>query len=38
MEMELKTERTALVVIDMQNAFCADDGSLAEAGINITNL
>ncbi len=38
MEMELKTERTALVVIDMQKAFCADDGSLAVAGIDISNL
>ena len=38
MEMELKTERTALVVIDMQKAFCANDGSLAGAGIDISNL
>ena len=38
MAMELKTARTALVVIDMQNAFCANDGSLAGAGIDISEL
>jgi ureidoacrylate peracid hydrolase len=38
MEMKLKTERTALVVIDMQIAFCAEVGSLAKAGIDISNL
>jgi len=38
MEMELKTARTALIVIDMQNAFCADDGSLAGAGLDISPL
>jgi ureidoacrylate peracid hydrolase len=36
--MELKIERTALVIIDMQNAGLADDGSFAKAGFDITNL
>ena len=38
MEMELARERTALVVIDMQRAFLEDEGSLAQAGIDITGL
>ena len=38
MEMELSKERTALVVIDMQRAFLEDEGSLAQAGIDITGL
>ena len=38
MEMELTRERTALVVIDMQRAFLEDEGSLAQAGIDITGL
>ena len=38
MEMELTKERTALVVIDMQRAFLEDEGSLAQAGIDITGL
>ena len=38
MEMELTKGRTALVVIDMQRAFLEDDGSLAQAGIDITGL
>ena len=37
-EMELSKERTALVVIDMQRAFLEDEGSLAQAGIDITGL
>ena len=36
--MELSKERTALVVIDMQRAFLEDEGSLAQAGIDITGL
>ena len=36
--MELGRERTALVVIDMQRAFLEDEGSLAQAGIDITGL
>jgi ureidoacrylate peracid hydrolase len=30
--------RTALVVVDMQNAFCEDEGSCNKRGINITML
>lgn len=28
---------TALVVVDMQNGFCSDQGGLAQAGVNIDN-
>ncbi len=30
--------RTALMVIDMQNAFCTDEGSIAKIGLDITML
>jgi ureidoacrylate peracid hydrolase len=30
--------RTALAIIDMQNAFCHDDGSMAKLGLDITML
>ncbi len=36
--MELSKDRTALIVIDMQRAFLSDDGSLAQAGIDISGL
>jgi ureidoacrylate peracid hydrolase len=36
--MELSKDRTALIVIDMQRAFLSDDGSLVEAGIDISGL
>lgn len=30
--------RTALIVVDMQNAFCTDDGSIAKIGLDISML
>lgn len=30
--------RTALIVVDMQNAFCTDEGSIAKIGLDITML
>ena len=30
--------RTALIVIDMQNAFCTDEGSVATIGLDISML
>lgn len=36
--MELTPDRTALIVVDMQNAFCKPSGSLAGMGIDIGPL
>jgi nicotinamidase-related amidase len=34
----LSREKTALVVVDMQNALCKAEGSMAQAGIDIGPL
>lgn len=36
--MELSRDKTALLVIDMQNSFCADDGGCGKTGLPIQNL
>ena len=36
--MELSRDRTALIVVDMQNSFCADDGGCGKPGLPIKNL
>ncbi len=36
--MALSRDRTALVVVDMQNSFCADDGGCGKVGLPIQNL
>lgn len=36
--MELSRDRTALLVVDMQNSFCADDGGCGKTGLPIQNL
>ena len=36
--MELSRDRTALIVVDMQNSFCADDGGCGKLGLPIKNL
>lgn len=36
--MELSRDKTALLVVDMQNSFCADDGGCGKTGLPIKNL
>ena len=36
--MLLSREKTALLIVDMQNAFCKAEGSIAQAGIDIGPL
>lgn len=36
--MELSRDRTALIVVDMQNSFCADEGGCGKPGLPIQNL
>jgi ureidoacrylate peracid hydrolase len=36
--MALSRDRTALLVVDMQNSFCADDGGCGRTGLPIQNL
>ncbi len=36
--MELSRDPTALIVVDMQNSFCADDGGCGKPGLPIQNL
>ena len=36
--MELTRDHTALIVVDMQNSFCADDGGCGKPGLPIQNL
>lgn len=36
--MELSNDKTALIVVDMQNSFCADDGGCGKTGLPIRNL
>ncbi len=36
--MELSRDRTALIVVDMQNSFCADEGGSGKPGLPIKNL
>ncbi len=36
--MELTRQKTALIVVDMQNSFCADDGGCGKPGLPIQNL
>ena len=36
--MLLSREKTALLTVDMQNAFCKAEGSMAQAGIDIEPL
>lgn len=36
--MALSHDRTALVVVDMQNSFCADDGGCGKVGLPTQNL
>ncbi|MBT5240189.1 MAG: cysteine hydrolase [Rhodospirillaceae bacterium] len=36
--MELARDKTALIVVDMQNSFCADDGGCGKTGLPIKNL
>ena len=36
--MELGTANTVLMVIDMQNGFCRDDGSMAKLGFEVARL
>mgnify|MGYP001438517406 FL=1 len=36
--MELTRNRAALIVVDMQNSFCADDGGCGKTGLPIQNL
>ena len=36
--MDLSRDRTALIVVDMQNSFCADDGGCGKPGLPIQNL
>lgn len=36
--MELSRDKTALIVVDMQNSFCADDGGCGKTGLPIKNL
>ena len=36
--MELNRNRAALIVVDMQNSFCADDGGCGKPGLPIQNL
>lgn len=37
-QMELSRDNTALIVVDMQNSFCADDGGCGKPGLPIQNL
>jgi ureidoacrylate peracid hydrolase len=36
--MELGKERTALIVVDMQNGFCTHEGSMAKLGFDVDRL
>ena len=36
--MELTASGTALIVIDMQNSFCSEEGGCAKAGLPLANL
>lgn len=37
-QMELSPDNTALIVVDMQNSFCADEGGCGKPGLPIQNL
>lgn len=37
-QMELSSNDTALIVVDMQNSFCADEGGCGKPGLPIQNL
>ena len=38
LRMEPTAGRTAVIVVDMQNAFCTDEGSMAKIGLDVSML